>query len=395
MLERKITIPKMKIRRWDWLLVIGLVLAPMTGLRIWKVGPAEVLVFLWCLKYIPKKKIHNSGILRFFGVFLGSMAIGTIWGLVVAREEVILSGWITWAYLAFVSIGIYTGLSLNSAEYTERLISTFVFVAALWNIPLYLYASAGGRSILGAPLWYYYRYSGGGTNPHQIAVLMCGMVFLSLKEVLERRRLLLNLGITAFGILILLRTESSTAVLSLAMGIVIEFFVVINRRIPGRARRFRFLLLEVVIALLVLVVFYRLIYRFAYNWIASDSNGLGRLSLAAQFERSFKASPIFGLGPGSHARRGTGELIEYHNTYLEILAATGIVGMVAFLRFTFLLLQKIKEDTLYLPMVVAMYGYGFAGFAMRRLIYWGLIVLVYVVCERKQKERYIRTEGLP
>ena len=37
-----------KIRTWDWLLILGLTIAPMTGLRIWKIGPAEVLTFIWC-----------------------------------------------------------------------------------------------------------------------------------------------------------------------------------------------------------------------------------------------------------------------------------------------------------------------------------------------------------
>ena len=31
----------------DWILLIGLSLAPMTGLRIWKIGPSEVLCLLW------------------------------------------------------------------------------------------------------------------------------------------------------------------------------------------------------------------------------------------------------------------------------------------------------------------------------------------------------------
>ena len=34
---------KETIQRWDWLLLIGLCPAPMTGLRIWRMGPTEVL----------------------------------------------------------------------------------------------------------------------------------------------------------------------------------------------------------------------------------------------------------------------------------------------------------------------------------------------------------------
>ena len=60
-----------KIRTWDWLLILGLTIAPMTGLRIWKIGPAEVLTFIWCLRFFPRGRVSNGALMRFFLFFFG------------------------------------------------------------------------------------------------------------------------------------------------------------------------------------------------------------------------------------------------------------------------------------------------------------------------------------
>jgi O-antigen ligase len=383
MRNSRVSISKIKIFRWDWLLIIGLILAPMTGLRIWKIGPAEVLVLIWCLKYIPRLKIHDTAILRFFGLFLGSMALGTIWGLFVAREEVVLSGWFTWIYMMFVSIGLYEGLRCNTFEYNERMLRTFAYLAALWNIVLYVLARAGRGTFLGAPLWYYHRYSAGGTNPHQIAIMMCGIFFILLREFILHRNMLFSVILMIASGTILLATESSTALLALVLGILIELYVAFNNRLFGAGRHFRVILVEGILTFLVLVVFYQLIARYAYDWIAGDTNGLGRLKIFSNIKNTFMLSPLVGLGPGMHSRGKVEELIEYHNTYLEVIAAAGMVGLYALAAFTVRLLKKIRADNTYLAVVVSMYAYGLAGFGMRRLLYWGIIVFIYVITEER------------
>ena len=387
MAEYTISIPKLKIRGWDWLLVVGLVLSPMTGLRIWKIGPAEVLVLVWCLKYVPRKKISSSDLALFFGLFLGSMALGTMWGLFFAREELVLSGWATWIYLAFASLGMYEGLRRNGWEYNERLLYSFATLAVLWNIALYALAITGLRSLLGAPLWYYHRYSAGGTNPHQIAIMMCGLTFIFAREIVQRRKLLWNLILMAGSSVILLATESSTAIMALALGMMVELILIVNNRMFGRGRHFRLIIVEVLVAGFILLIFYRLIYRFAYNWISSDSNGLGRIAIFSNIRNTFTKGPLFGLGPGMHSRGDGGRLIEYHNTYLEVLAASGLCGFFALVQFTVRLLKKTTSDNTFLPVIAALYTYGLAGFGMRRLIYWGILVFVFTIVTQKHQVR--------
>ena len=69
------------------------------------------------------------------------------------------------------------------------------------------------------------------------------------------------------------------------------------------------------------------------------------------------------------------------------MAASGLVGLTAFLIFTVRLLRKMANDTTFLPAITAMYAYGFAGFAMRRLVYWGIVVFVLVICEQKSQQQ--------
>ena len=89
-----------RIRKWDWLLIIGLCLSAMTDLRIWKIGPAELLCFIWGLKFFPKRVYRMNILSSFFLRFLGAMLIGTVIGYFVAPKELILSDLLTWVFLA-------------------------------------------------------------------------------------------------------------------------------------------------------------------------------------------------------------------------------------------------------------------------------------------------------
>jgi O-antigen ligase len=221
-----------------------------------------------------------------------------------------------------------------------------------------------------------------------VAVMMCGLTFVFAREIINKRHLFWNLLMMIGSITILLATESSTGVMALAMGLFLEFLVFINRMTGGRRGRVFSILMEGLVCALLLLILYRLLYSYAFSWISNDSNGLGRLEIFANIKTTFEMDPFFGLGPGMHSKID-GRLIEYHNTYLEILAASGIVGAIAFLIFTIRLLQKVTKDTSFLPAVAAMYAYGFAGFAMRRLVYWGIVVFVLVICEQLGKGSYI------
>lgn len=375
-----LVIGKNRIRHWDWLLVIGIVLAPMTGLRIWKAGPAEVLCLLWTMKYFPRRYLRVNDTLKFFSSFLTVMFIGMMVCRVAAPGETRTVGYLTWLYLAYIAIAIYEILHRNSEAYNERLLQLVAECSVLWYLLLYFYSVTVSRYFLGAPLWYAnYRYSGGGTNPHQVAVLMCAVLFVLIRDAKQRHRVLLNLLLAYGAVFIIVQAKSSTGYVSIALGALMEIYFFGSSRTSSKRRKAALLFAELTLAILVVVLFRARISRMLYDWIASDQNGLGRLTIFASIGDCFRKSPLVGLGPGVHGMNGT---IEFHNTYLELIAATGIIGCLAFVIYTVRLVKKLMVDTSLLPILVAIYAYGLAGFAMRRLAYWGTLMMILVISEQ-------------
>ncbi len=371
----------------DWILIIGLCLAPMTGLRVWKVGPGEILCLLWGIRFLFRAKSLRSSLSIFFTLFILAMLIGSVIGYVVAPNELRAVDLLTWIYLGIIAISLYEGLKSKSPSYVEMLFFTFAEVATLWNLFLYGYSRIVSNTLLGAPLWYHgVRYSGGGTNPHQVAVLLCGLTFIFLRSLLKREKIVRSIALMSIAIYLMMETASSTGILSIAGGFAIAAYFFVGNLFPKR--KFGVLLVLTGIILLTILIFARFFYRQFMNWVAEDKNGLGRISIFSSFGSSFIRSPLFGLGPGVH---GIGGTIEFHNTYLEVLAATGVVGGIVLIVYSVSLFKSVlTTDWKIFPILTSMYAYGLAGFAMRRIVFWGLVVFVAVIAE--QKNTAVRSE---
>ena len=377
----KVILRRSGIRSWDWLLIFGIILAPMTGLRIWKVGPAEVLCLLWTLKYYPRRYLKINDTLKFFSLFLTAMFIGMLIGRLKAPGEVNAVGYLTWLYLAYIAMAFYEGLRRNSMDYNEKLLQFVAEYSILWYLFLYYYSRLISTSFFGAPLWYAnFRYSGGATNPHQLAVMMCGVAFILLRQAVLRRRRLWSLLLCFICVFLISQTKSSTGYAALALGLLAEVYFFGASRMHGKRQRIALAFAELVIAAALVILFRGQVTQMLYEWIASDKNGLGRLQIFSSFFTAFAKSPLVGLGPGVHGLNGA---IEFHNTYLEILAATGLIGFGVFIVYTVRILKKLSSDMTLVPILIAIYAYGLAGFAMRRLVYWGILMLILAIGEQR------------
>lgn len=375
---------RIRLRLADWLLIIGLSFAPMTGLRIWKVGPAEVLCLLWGFRFMLKLKFRMTDLLKFFIGFIGCMLLGSIVGYFVARSELRPSGLLTWMYLAFIAVSMEIGLSKNSVDYNEKLLNTFATCAVLLQLILYFYSKNISTTFLGAPLWYHgVRYTGGGTNPHQVAVLLCAVMFVFARNIIAKRRIIISIAMIAGAVFLLKETDSSTGILSIALGFLVLIFLRISN-ISSTKKRFQMLALTTLIIGLILLLTYSRIYTYVMNWIEDDANGMGRLSIFSSFGNAFRKDPVFGLGPGVHGADGK---IEFHNTYLEIFAAAGTVGFIFFFIYTIRCIKKLWDaDWTLIPILVSIYAYGVAGFAMRRLAYWSVMIFISVIASQLLNE---------
>lgn len=375
---------KNRIRLFDWILIIGLSLAPMTGLRIWKVGPAELLCLLWGMRHIAGLRLKLTSTFRFFAAFLIALAIGSAIGFIVARDELRMTDFLTWVFLALISVSMHEGLRKNTVEYNEKLFYVFACTAVLLQVFLYVYSLYVSKTFFGAPLWYHdVRYSGGAENPHQVAVMASSVLFIFLHRALMNRRFIVNLVLAAAAMFILLKTDSSTGIMAVAVGAASLVYFRIAAISSKRLRIPYMLLLTIAIGLLT-VVFYEKIKTFIIEWIRDDANGEGRIEIFSSIGRTFLKSPFFGLGPGVHGIDGT---IEFHNAYLEIVAATGIVGVIIFTMYSYQIIKTIwRADWTLMPIIVALYAYNASGFAMRRLVYWGILMLILSISEGKERE---------
>jgi len=380
---------KIKIRKIDYILIFGLVLAPMTGLRIMKVGPAEILCLIWCLvnfsEYLKIKK--NDFVLSFWLVFLSCICLGTAFGYIFYPHESQPLQIFTYIYLMLISIGVYAGLSKNTLPYIEKMLEEICLYVTLWYFFLFLYSFLVAPSFFGAPLWYSeQRFSGGGTNPHQLAVLMGANVFICYRFLRIKREINQKLKYLLFiiiGVIIALETLSSTLIMSLAITIILAIVLEIIQREKTQKKKILTTLLIIIFSGIIFLLFYPYIWGRGLNWISSDPNGLGRLEIFSSFTETLKKNPIVGLGPGNHAFNG---MIEYHNTYLEIIAMSGFIGFIIFILFSKRIFQIMRVDYTLKLIIIPLYLYGLAGFSMRRLAFWVLLMFVLVVAKKIREE---------
>lgn len=376
---------QIKLKLIDYILIIGIILAPMTGLRLWKIGPSEALVFLWCLVKLKNYKyinLKNYNVI-FWIQFLFTIIFGTGYALIFYPIGTNPTGLFTYFYLAFISIGIYYGLKIYSLKMLEAIICRIALFGGLWYLFLFVYSKVVSKRFLGAPLWYgVQRFSGGGTNPHQIAVFLAAVIFISYyffincNKKRDKFLMLSNILITTF-----LGYETKSSTLVVAIGItmlilVITEIIYLNKYQKDRVLSSVFILLIIAIGI---SLFYTDIYQKLLDWIKSDPNGLGRFDIFSTISLPFSKSPLFGLGPGTHARGGIQEL---HNTYLEILAMGGSLGLLIFFRYSYKVFNILKHDYRLTFIILPLYIYGLAGFAMRRLVYWGILMIVVSLGEK-------------
>ena len=369
-----------KIEKFDWLLIIGLTLAPMVALRVWKVGPGEVLCLLWGLKSLRRGKISSSNLSRFAVSFIAALLMGSLCGYIIAPEELDKFGVFTWIYLLGIAVLIFEGLRDNTLAYNEKLLSVFARVSAIWYLFLYVYSITVSRNLFGVSLWFGGgRFTGGGRNPHQVAVFFTGMSFVLLRKVLKKEDPITNLFLCLISWFLLWQTDSSTGKMSVAVGLFVMLYLNLIEAYPHQ--KFGLTVAMVSFAFVVVVLGFPIWMRLFLNWVGSDENGMGRFEIFATFPAAIIKSPIFGLGPGTHAVYGT---YEFHNTYLDILAATGLVGVLIFAIHSLRVFRRVlKADWSLFPIVVTLYAYGLAGFAMRRLIYWGLMAFVLALAQQQ------------
>ena len=367
---------KLKIEKWDLLLILATILAPINTLRIWKIGPSEIICLIWMLKYLPNTFNRNNILSSFWATFFPILLLGTIFGIINYPEELILSDLVTYIYFALLSVTIYEHFKNTTSSI--KLLEAIAISVSISYATLYLYSKLFSKTLLGIPLWYEgVRFSGGANNPHLLAILLGCVACINLYFLISRRsnnyhklaHLISFLVALALGI----ATRSSTLILSLAITFLIFIYLLIIKMGTSKKKKICMIGLLFCATIITALLFENQIANYLMQWINSDVNGMGRIEIFQSITTVLEKNFLIGLGPGTHGLNGT---IELHNTYLEILAMSGILGFMIFSSFSLRIIKELKKEPMFLLPICELYFYGLAGFSFRRLIFWIIIPII-------------------
>lgn len=367
------------MRKVDFLLVAGVTLSPMNGLRIGKVGPAEILLLVWCVVALlgARNRLRVGPVgpawIGFFSLLLAS----TLHGMIVTPDATMPVDLATWGFLGATCVIVYAVVRGRTEVQAGRLLSAVGSVSALWFAALYVYGTVLSPTFLGAPLWYSstMRFSGGADNPHQLAVLMAACVFINLRScylapgVGQR---LWHLALTVISVLLGYETSTSTLTLAIAATGAVTLFYLLLDRVPSRSGRAAVTVLVAMTVVGVIVLQGQRVITLAERFIDNDPNGWGRLTLWGSFNDILDHVLLLGLGPGTHASQGQ---MEFHNSYLELAAMLGLPGAALALVVMIMGLRKLARQWTLLTIVLPLFVYALPGFAFRRPAFWVIFAL--------------------
>lgn len=379
-----------RIRFWDWILIVGLVLSPMNEFRIGKVGPGEALVLLWCIRYFWQMLTYKKNVVfsRFWLTFLPVISLGTAFCVMFYPNEGTPSGLFTYGFFAVVSLCIVVGLNTRPSAEIKRILYMMGIMACFWNMFLYYYSKHIDYYFFDATLWYRgVRFSGGANNPHQVATLLGSALFINIIHLVDRDCSLtdkiLPLLAVGMGLFVAMQTRSSTLTATIFATSILYFYYLLLKNLSSKSQKWAATSVLVILVSVLIGLFREKLFDYVFDFVESDANGLGRFEIFASISDSLRKNWLFGLGPGIHGLDGT---IEYHNAYLEILAMGGIIGLGVFIFFSSRLFPLLMTDPAILFAVIPLYAYGMGGFSMRRLSFWVVVSVTAAYSVRKKQE---------
>ena len=182
----------------------------------------------------------------------------------------------------------------------------------------------------------------------------------------------------------LYETKSSTGLLSVFVGFS-SIILILPVKHVEEEKKIKVVAIEILFLLTAATIFQQLLIDTFFDFVKSDANGMGRFEIFSYIKDVLNKSPVLGLGPGMHSREN-GDIQEFHNTMLEVIAAAGLIGLTVFIKLTINMVKDLSNDISSIPIMVVLYSYGLAGFTMRRLIFWGVLMIIIVMAKQKRIE---------
>lgn len=232
-------------------------------------------------------------------------------------------------------------------------------------------------------------------DPNLIAAFLCtAPLFLLLKLYYSAGRgykalLSAALFIICLGIFL---TGSRGAFLAVSSTLILEviflFFSDSNKKISRKIliTTFLMLLLAAIAFLLLHILPEFIVNRFLKNSYVDSSNKT-RLAIWKFALKGFSQKPMFGYGVGnynyflSNTIPGLAKSVVAHNTYLDILLDSGLIGFSLFLVFCFRIIGTYfhKKNIVFLPIILNVFITSFIVGAERSVYFWNSIIIFAII----------------
>jgi O-antigen ligase len=259
------------------------------------------------------------------------------------------------------------------------------FSGLLFLLYIYLFI-IGVRSFANCNLYYELRFTGFGLNPNQLAFSCIPVPFLALNiygkagqtVIMKIWMVIVMLSSISVGVL----TLSDALIVSWILGCVALYYTTYLRglsRIPLKK-----IIRRVGLTLLILVICFLCLQQIesytqeTYGDGVINSQGSDRLLYWRNAIQAFTHSPVFGLGPGSYSGAVPFGKEEAHNSFLDWLVSTGIIGiflLLYLLYYKWNCIWRINNKE-YISIFFSLISFSMFHLILRHYLFWTLIIFL-------------------
>lgn len=380
------------------MLVLGVVLSSFTQLRIGPVGPSEILLFCLILitliltkgNWVIHKNIYNI----FWIIFLFTTVFFTlVFGIIESNLNFFhVREFLSYIFIFFFVLFLFNYYENQDYKKIEKILMYIYIVSSALIIPIYIY-SLFSTNLLGYQLYFGERLRLLSDNPHQLSSYIGPIVILGLKYFSRNLFTFKNI-LLSINTIILTSIGISTLSTTFYIAIIISLIIVIVLNVRNYTRIFnnyKYLVSSISCAMLILILsilFFRL--DLIYNIFLSDENGVGRIMLWISAVYLSLQNYFFGYGFGTVIPISSNIIAtsEAHNLLLDILLKGGILPAVLLFILFIYTLYKFLPYKLYTAIFIFICIYSFAGFTLKRIIFWYLIVTIFVIISKRRREKF-------
>lgn len=381
---------------------LGVVLSPASQLRFsgTSIGVGELFLILSILVgliiFINRPRIKKStwttirkNYIIFWIISLLIFIIGSIYAYLIGKLEIGSTLHNLSAYLfGFLILGTFLFFYSESDEKIGNKILTNItsFSGLLYLLYLLLIIS-GKSSFANCDLYFELRFTGFGLNPNQLAFTCVPIPFLAISIYRKPNQanwmkiwmVIVFIATITVGIL----TLSDALIVSWVVGSGLLYYVTLLRGIFKKHIKVILSTLFISITLIGVCIYFlnkisEYVQDTTYGDGVSNDQGSIRLLLWKNALYAFSYSPIFGLGPGSYSGYGPFQGEEAHNSFIDWMVSTGLIG---FLILFYLMFKKFqiswrKHQNEYISILVAIYTFSMFHLILRHIFFWTFIIFL-------------------